>query len=127
MRPRTPWIALALTPLAVTIASFFFEFRFSEGRFAWVGYALYAFAAFVCALNFYLSWVRYAFYRFRTGSARGYRHVSGIPVVGDVIVVGLALVPASPLVSALTLVLIFLNSGSLFWLAVATLRDPTIA
>jgi len=51
-----------------------------------LGIAIYSFlpalGAFICALNFYLSFLRRALYRLR-GREAGYRYVSGFPLIGS--------------------------------------------
>lgn len=46
----------------------------------------------IAALNFYLSAVRPLVFRRRNGSLDGYKHISGIPVIGSLVVVAGAVV-----------------------------------
>ncbi len=41
----------------------------------------------ICLLNFYLSWLRYPWFRLRGGRREDYQWVSGFPVLGSLLVV----------------------------------------
>ena len=70
----------------------------------------------IAALNFYLSFIRPVVFHRRGGSFDEYRHVSGIPIVGTVVVVvGAILGFGSALCSALGLVAMALDTGGSVW------------
>lgn len=71
--------------------------------------------AFLCALNFYLSFMRFPLYRLR-GRESEYRHVSGAPVLGSFLVVALLIPRALPTWARIAgLVLAALDTGGLHW------------
>jgi len=75
-------------------------------------------------LNFYVAFMRIAIYRWTKGSLDGYRHVSGFPVIGSlVVVVGAVLGFGSVLCAVLGLVAVALDTGGSVWLVIATWRD----
>ena len=84
------------------------------------GWILFAIGALICAVNFYTSWVRYPLHRLRGGAPEAYRWVSGIPLVGTLLVMlawarWLRLEGAAWIdVTALLLVLI--DSGGPHWM-----------
>lgn len=80
----------------------------------------------VVALNLHCSFVRSIVYRRRVGSLDGYRHVSGIPMIGWIgLILALLAGWGAPGTAAVGLVLCFLDTGGLFWFLVAVWRDPT--
>jgi hypothetical protein len=52
-----------------------------------IGWLLFGLGAFVCLVNFYLSWLRYPLHRARGRARETYRWVSGFPLVGSLLVV----------------------------------------
>ena len=72
----------------------------------------------VCALNFYLSFCRYALHRFRGGSRESYRWMSGFPLVGSLLVT-LSIVKfyEVPWILTMALVLIAIDTGGIHWFA----------
>jgi hypothetical protein len=124
MTDRARWIAISLAPAAAVLLSFAVEWRICGGRLAWIGWLVFAFAFFVTGVNVHLAYLRAWLHEVRTGSSEGLRHVSGIPLLGDLTVVALAWMPASRTLSALTLLLMLLNPGSMCWFALAIAREP---
>jgi hypothetical protein len=51
-----------------------------------IGWVLLTAGGFLCVLNAYLSWLRYPLYRLRGGLPEEYRGVSGIPLLGSLLV-----------------------------------------
>ncbi len=79
---------------------------------------------FSCALNFYLSFLRYPLHKLRRGSDVEYRWASGIPVVGSVLVLmSLASLHLETwlLYTALTLMLV--DTGGIHWFLGAMLYE----
>jgi hypothetical protein len=52
-----------------------------------VAYIFFCLGGLICVVNFYLSFLRYPFYRLTGGDKENYRWVSGIPVFGSIFVV----------------------------------------
>lgn len=78
----------------------------------------------ISAINFYLSFCRYALHRIRGGSRESYQWVSGIPVVGSLLV-ALALIAfhESPWILSAALVLITIDTGGIHWLLGALIYE----
>lgn len=77
--------------------------------------SIFGAGAFLCALNFYLSFLRYPLYRLR-GRESEYRYVSGAPVLGSFLVVALLIPPALPTWARIAgLVLAAFDTGGLHW------------
>ena len=77
-------------------------------------------------LNFYLSCVRPALFRWRYGSLEQYRHVSGIPMVGTIlVVVGGLLGFGSVVTASVGVVAMSLDTGSSTWFVLATWKDSS--
>jgi hypothetical protein len=72
----------------------------------------------VSALNFYLSFCRYALHRLRGGSRESYRWMSGFPLVGSLLV-ALSIVRFydAPWILGIALVLIAIDTGGIHWAA----------
>ena len=84
-------------------------------------------AAVIAAINFHLSFIRPRFFRFRRGSMDGYRHVSGIPIVGTLLLSIGALSGFGAIGSALIGIGAFvLDTGGSAWFIVATWRDRSL-
>ena len=77
-------------------------------------------------LNFYLSFVRPALFRWRYGSLEQYRHVSGFPMVGTIlVVVGGLLGFGSVVTASFGLSAMLLDTGGSFWFLLATWNDSS--
>lgn len=113
--------AAAIGPLAV-IGGFVTDARLLGGRYPIPGYLCLALGLFLGALNFYLSALRAPLIRLRTGALPAH-HVSGIPLLGMIVLPGLWLLPPSTLVSTLVAVQIVCDTGNVTWFVAATWRD----
>ena len=70
---------------------------------------------FLCALNFYLSFLRYALYSLR-GRKGEYRYVSGVPLLGSFLVVALLIPLELPNCARIAgVALAALDTGGLHW------------
>ena len=79
------------------------------------GYGLLAVGGFVCALNFYLSFLRYPLSRLR---GQPFQWVSGFPVIGSLLVVACLFVLAlPPWLFWVAVVCAVLDTGGLHWFA----------
>ena len=75
----------------------------------------------VGVMNRYLSQVRPRLFWWRNGSRVGYRHVSGYPIVGTLLVVAAGLVGFGELpTAAVGLVALAIDNGGLPWYVIAT-------
>jgi hypothetical protein len=90
------------------------------------GMAVMIAAGLIAMLNFYLSLVRAHLYVKRHGSRDGYRHVSGFPLIGTVLVViGVALGFGDIPTAVLGLVVMSVDTGGSAWFLIATWRDAS--
>ena len=84
-------------------------------------------AALLAGLNFYLSFIRPRIFRLLHGSMDGFRHVSGIPIIGTVLVVLGALFGFGAVGSALLgLACIGFDTGGSVWFLICTWRDSSL-
>lgn len=80
----------------------------------------------VGGLNFYLSFIRGPIYRRRNGSLEGYKHVSGIPMIGSLLVVaGTVLGFGAAFCAGLGLLAVALDTGGTPWFLIATWKDSS--
>jgi hypothetical protein len=122
---RAVGAALCLAPVALVVASAV------TGRY-WprtspVGLAIVVGGLAVAGLNVYLAVIRPSLYVRRHGSTEGYRHVSGLPLVGTgLVVVGGAVGFADWRVAAVGLVVLAADLGGLPWFLVAAWSDRSL-
>lgn len=82
----------------------------------WASWLLFALAGYFCLLNFYLSFLRYPSYLWRGGSKESYRFISGIPILGSLIVYLLyrnAHLPDT--LQIVAIILIAVDTGGIHW------------
>lgn len=121
---RVLGLAVCLSPLLLLVASLTYGLAGSADRDAGLGWMLAA--ASLGMVNFYLSWLRPTIYRLRHGSYDFYRHVSGIPIVGTILVVVGGLVGFGGVVSAFVgIAVMLIDTGGSFWLLLATREDSS--
>jgi hypothetical protein len=120
---RSFGVVLALLPLALLFASIIVGVtRSQQSQFAAVGVMITA--AGVATINFYLSFIRPRLFSLRRGSMDGYRHVSGIPIIGTLLLSIGALFGFGAIGSALIGIGAFaLDTGGSVWFVIATWRD----
>ena len=53
----------------------------------YIAYALFGLGCLVSLINFYLSFLRYPIFRLRGGAADDYQWVSGLPMIGSLLIV----------------------------------------
>jgi len=83
-------------------------------------------AASLGLFNLYSSFVRPAIFRLRHGSIERYRHVSGIPIVGTLLVAVGGLSGFGGVVPALVgIAAMLLDTGGSFWFLLATWGDSS--
>lgn len=81
----------------------------------------------IAAFNFYLAVVRPFMFRRRNGSLDGCKHISGLPLIGSLVVVAGAVIGfGSGLCVALGLIAFGLDLGGSVWFLVATWRDSSL-
>ena len=78
-------------------------------------FCFFSAGAYLCALNFYLSFLRYPLYLLRARESE-YRYVSGVPLFGSFLVVLLLIPPALPTWARVVgFVSAALDTGGLHW------------
>lgn len=118
--------AFIASPVALSLGSVCFAWiapnNIREPATAWV---LIALASMAMAMNLHLSFLRPALYAMRHGkSMNGYKHASGIPLVGSILVAIAVLVAWGNLsVAATSLLILVADTGSVVWLFAALVRD----
>lgn len=83
---RTIGVLLRFGPFALIASSLVYGLLHESSRVA--GLALAAAAILIALLNFYLSFFRGWLFLLRHSNLDGYKHVSGFPVVGTLLVLG---------------------------------------
>jgi hypothetical protein len=92
-----------------------------------IGLAVMFAALVIGGLNFYLSFLRGLLYRRTKGTLDGYKHVSGFPMLGSLLVVVGTLVGfGSALCAALGLLVVALDTGGSVWFLIATWKDSSL-
>jgi hypothetical protein len=92
-----------------------------------VGLAVMLGALALGGLNFYLSFVRAPIYRRAKGSLDGYKHVSGLPLLGSLlVVVGTVVAFGSGLCAALGLLAVAVDTGGSVWFLIATWKHSSL-
>ncbi len=76
-------------------------------------------AALVALLNFYLSWLRYPIQKFLYPD-REYHFVSGIPLIGTVLLIGAIVNAPSPIWLWFLIPLALIDTGGLPWFFIST-------
>ena len=123
-RRRFIGLVVCLAPVLLLVASLAFGLSWQRSLTSGLGWT---FAAAVLGLfNFHLSFVRPLLFRWRYGSLEQYRHVSGVPVFGTLLVlVGGLLGFGAVITASVGLVAILLDTGSPFWFLLATWKDSS--
>lgn len=120
---RAVGLALCCVPIFLATASLLYGARGNDHT-STRGTGVLVIALVVACVNFYLSFIRGWFHRRRTGSLDGYRFVSGIPMIGTLLVlIGSVLGFGSVACAALGLLATALDTGGSVWFLVATWRD----
>jgi len=106
----------------VVVGSFFTTLGALRGSLPVVGYTLFALGCVFGLVNFYLSWLRPTVHRLRSDGT-GLPRISGIPLLGNVAVLGLVLAPPSVALSTAALVQISIDTGGLQYFVRALWRE----
>lgn len=119
-------LVLGCSPLVLLCGSVLYGLSHG-GQLRAAGLVAELLAILVAGLNFYLSFVRGLLYRRKRGSLEGYRHVSGLPMVGTLLVViGTLLGFGSMAVTVLGLAAFAADTGGTVWFVIATWRDSSL-
>jgi hypothetical protein len=122
---RALGIGICLSPIAIAVCSFVSGIRGPITISA--GFYVVLTGSLIAGFNFYLSFLRPLQYRFTHGSYDGYRHVSGAPMVGSLVVlVGVLLWFGDVLSASVGLIGLLFDTGGPQWFLVATWRDASL-
>jgi hypothetical protein len=118
-------LVLGCSPLLLLAASLCHGLA-GHNRWRPLGLVAELIALLVGGLNFYLSFVRGRLYQRRTGSLDGYRHVSGLPMIGNLLTILGVLLGFGSIVPALMgLAAVFVDTGGTVWFVACTWRDAS--
>ena len=121
---RVGCLALVALMLGAPIASLLVDWRVAGGSYATLAYVVLGFGALVSVANFYLSFLRHPVLRLLGRAEEDIRHVSGVPIFGAVVLVGLVLAPPSTALSVGCLLLLLLvDTGGPLWCLWAVWKD----
>ena len=82
----------------------------------WIAAGLLGFGGFLCCVNFYLSFLRYAIYRLCGRTRENYKWVSGVPLFGSLFVaLSLLKFRSHPIFLTIAIILILIDTGGLHY------------
>lgn len=119
------WTTIGLLPLTLCAALFFTEYRILSGQYSTVGIAIFMPGAVVCIANMYTSFLRYPVHLLLGKSRDSYKYVSGLPLIGGLVLIGAWLLPQNIWLSSATTLLMLLDTGGISWFVVTIWSDPT--
>lgn len=122
---RVLWVTIGFLPLAMCAALFFTEWRLLGGQYPKVGYGIFVLGAVVSVVNIYTSFLRYPVHLLLGKSRDSYKYVSGLPLLGGLVLIGAWLLPQSLWLSLATALLMLLDTGSISWFVVAVWSDAS--
>lgn len=119
------WTTLGLLPLVACAALFFTEWRLLGGQYTKVGYGIFILGAMVSVLNLYISWLRYPIHRVLGKSRDSYKHASGLPMFGGLVLIGAWFLPQSLWLNTVTVLLMLSDTGSISWFVIMVWSDSS--
>lgn len=124
--PRSVGITLCSLPALFALASVLWPRPVSPTQEG-VGLVLVGIAGLIAGLNLYLLYLRPWHYRRCQGAGEGYRFVSGLPIVGNLLVVGGCFVAfGSGLVGSCGLLVALADPDGLAWFPIRTWRYTSL-
>ena len=122
---RVLWATIGLLPLTMCAALFFTEWRLLGGQYTKVGYVIFVLGAVISVGNMYTSFLRYPVHLLLAKSRDSYKYVSGLPLIGGLVLVGAWLLPQSLWLNLATALLMLLDTGGISWFVVTVLSDSS--
>jgi hypothetical protein len=128
---RTNWLRRGVglivgsSPLLLLAASLYYGL---DGHSQWRPFGLVAelLALWAGGFNFYLSFVRGVIHLLRNGCLEGYRHVSGLPMIGNLLaILGVFLGFGAIVPAVIGLVAVAIDTGGAPWFVGCTWRDAS--
>ncbi len=119
-------LIIAIIPFGVAVGLGISGSRILEGEWVKTGVCVYSLGAWVCLLNFYTSFLRFPIHRLRGGSEEDYKFVSGIPLVGVLVLLGMALLPINTYITLASIALIVMDTGSVTWFVISIWGDDSM-
>ena len=124
-RRRAVGAVICLAPVLLFVASLVASQI--APRDSGMGIGLLVCAVPVALLNFHMSFVRPALYRWRRGSKEEYRHISGIPLFGNMLaVIGGVIGFGDWRAGTIGMFAVALDTGGLPWFLLTTWRDDSL-
>ena len=121
---RAAGVAVCLAPVVLLAVSLVTGQQWRDDA---MGFGMVVCAFPVAILNFHLSFVRPALYRWRRGPMEGYRHISGFALFGNLLVViGGVLGFGDWRAASAGLVALALDTGGLPWFLFTTWHDHSL-
>ena len=116
---RSIGILVCFFPLGLLLASLVRGLNHGEDKYSGIWWMLAA--AGIALINIWLSYLRFRFFRWRTGSWSGYTHISALPAIGTLLVLMGGIVGFGAWVSAVVgIAASFVDTGGLPWFLVST-------
>jgi hypothetical protein len=120
---RTIGAVICLSPFGVLAASIFCCNRAPSSYAIWFLVP----GTIIAILNLYLSLLRPLRYRWRGQPTEDYRHISGIPLIGTLLILAAAVIGfGSFVVATAGIAATLADTGSPFWFLVATWKDQSL-
>jgi hypothetical protein len=126
-RRRFVGVVVCLAPLFLLLLSLAYALARGLNADSGMSMSCVTLAAAVAGLNFFLSFVRPLLHRLRHRSMDGYRHASGFPLLGMILVVAGAVTGFGGFWTALIgLIALLVDVGGPHWFLWATWNDSTL-
>ena len=122
---RLFWATIGLLPLALCAALFLTVYRLFGGQYSTTGIVIFVLGAVVSVTNMYTSFLRYPVHLLLGKSRDSYKHVSGLPLLGGLVLIGAWLLPQGLWLSTATALLMLLDTGGISWFVVTIWSDPS--
>jgi hypothetical protein len=117
-------VAICFGPVVLLLCSLVYSLAYPSAALA--GFGLAVAALVVGILNSYLSFVRPWLYRRRRNSMKGYRYISGLPLLGTLSAVAAGVLGFGQLPTTVVgMAAVILDTGGLPWFLIATWRDES--
>lgn len=118
-------LCLAGAVLALPVGSLFVQQRVAGGSYVVFALTLFGLGALITIVNLSLSFLRYPSLALFGRSVGEVRSVSGVPILGVLVLPGLMLAPVSTFLSISGFLLLLLDTGGIPWFVFAVWSDSS--